>query len=220
MGRFSKIRSDPSLRYAICDKCHFKFHIKDLKLVDDAYNRLNGLLVCKSCYSPTNPQDTPITLKEKLVTNVKKMRPRQPAVSEINPLDDRVPSKVGHGLARKNPLADAIDLYWAPPHDVGSSSIIGYKILVSVPQFIYYEVLVENTNYPAPYFLDTVTPLTANATYRIAAYNFFGMGEYSDEIYWPYKVVDGINIGERYLMSEPQKLYVVTGDGRPIKINL
>lgn len=209
-----------NMRYAYCQVCNGKFHIKDLKRVDDIYNKQHGLIVCKKDYSKTNKQSYPFSVNEKLLSDSRIMNPEQVSTYDININDDRVPGKVQGGTTTMQTQGSGILLRWIGPIDGGSSGITGYKILVSSPQFVYYNVLVENTNNPAAYFIDTTTDISSDASYKIAAINNVGMGAYSDEIFWKqrvdYQYIDGLD----FLVLSPEHLFITINTGDYIQVQI
>lgn len=205
--KYSVTRGTPrDMRYAFCDVCKFKYHIKDLTKVVDKYSRQYGLLVCKKDLDKTNPQLRPLKITEKIVENVEIMRPRMPIIFSVNPNDDRLPGKPTDGQANGGPFGTGASLNWMAPLDQGSSVIIGYIISRSAPTGITY---ITTTTGITSYF-DEDAVVTSFYTYSVAAYNSFGTGPYSDEFYWP--ASDGL----AYWITAPDGYTITTGGGDPI----
>lgn len=215
--KYSLTRPTPrNMRYAQCQLCGFRQHIKDLKKVMDKHNRHYGMLICRSHKDNTNPQDIPYKKKEKLVGYIDKINPVS-YTYVTNENDDRLPGKPTNGFTVSDPLSGEITLRWDAPTDNGSSPINGYAIKYSNPQRIHYEVLITNTNSSVPYYKDIDSDPDDFISYRVAAINGFGQGEYSDEFYWPIDMFASTLLnGSSYLATknlDNTYSYVVTDTG-------
>jgi len=215
--KYSVSKSTPrNMRYAICDICGFRKHIKEMTKVTDIYNKNYGLLICDRHlqHSKTNPQQKPKVINEVLVKNLDKMRP-EPLndIYIINDNDDRLPSKPSNPRVRSDPLDGYVTLYWDAPQDQGSSPITGYIVERAIPQDVAYATLEANTETSIPSYIDTtLSDPGISATYRVAAINGFGQGPYSDEFYWPTQL-NLLPSEYRYLVTSDTSLILQTGDG-------
>lgn len=216
--RYPVTRATPrNMRYALCDICGFKYHIKDLIKVSNKNNRKYGLLLCKRDYESNkpNPQDKPKIVKERLLAYPDKMRPESEDTQYItNPLDDRAPGKPFAGEIYTDPLDGELTLVWGAPLDQGSSPITGYYIEYSVPRDYLYFVLTANSGTNVPYFKDTLHAATDYISYRVAAINGFGQGPMSDAFYWPVWESSRVPDGDWVLTGNAD--YIITGVGNII----
>lgn len=201
--------------WVICDVCGKKVHQKDAIKIDDKFNTLNGMVVCKSDADKTNPQARPFRVKETLIENTDKLRPRQADQYVEIENDDRLPSAPRNLRVEASPLADGVDLYWQGPDDSGTSGIIGYVIARAQPQYAYHFVIEDDTQSNSPYYNDNTADITQQYTYKVAAINSFGTGPYSSEGEFPGYVVGDNKI---YLTASQTHFTLTTGDGRAITI--
>ena len=199
-----------SYRLAICDLCGAKRHIKDMKLIDADFNRFNGAFMCREHKRPTHPQDIPFVVEPEIIQNPEYIRSRNFPVrmQEVND-SNILPTAPRELRAILGPMGTNIQLNWLGPLNTGSRPIIGYRIEISVPQFVSYGVLVANTNNSAPQYFDYVTPTTTLCTYRVAAISELGMSPYSNDA--PYPVV----VDDMYLnyVAEDNGTVLMTDDG-------
>lgn len=215
--KYSLTHATPrNMRYACCQVCGFRYHIKDLTKVKDKWNRQYGLIVCKRDLEKANPQDRPKVVKEKLVGHTDLMNPEPETTYITNPLDDRVPGKPSNGAATTDTLDGSIVLRWDAPMNQGSSSITGYFIRYSIPQRFNYLTLTSNSLTNVPYYKDVLNASSVHVSYQVAAINGYGQGEFSDEFYYPTDDYADILIhGLIYLVTGDFD-YITTGDGAPI----
>lgn len=180
--------------------------MKDTVKINDRYNRLNELIVCRADVDKTNPQDRPFNMgNEAILANPTYVRPRQSLTYVNNENDDRLPGAPTNGQALVNPLSNTIDLFWDAPSDNGSSAIIGYLVQRASPQLGYYLDLSSNTETSSTYFNDATSTLSEFASYQVSAINTFGTGPVSSPIFWP---------TPNYLWLAIE--YIVAGDGTAI----
>ncbi len=207
------------MRHVICDVCGFKFHMKDTVKINDKYNRLYGLIVCKADADRTNAQDRPFNLNnETIIANPTYVRPRQDLTYIANSQDDRVPGAPTNGQALSNPFYSYIDLYWDAPTDNGSSPITGYIVQRAEPQLSTYVTVVSDTETSSTYYSDTSADIATSYSFRVAAINGFGTGAYSPDFFWPSdeNMWHDINY---LVLSQDSTQIVTTSDGIPIRLN-
>ncbi len=206
-------------RYVICDVCGFKFHMKDTVKINDRYNRLNGLIVCRSDADKTNAQERPFNMgNENILASPTYVRPRQSLTYIANENDDRLPGPPTNGQALANPFYSYIDLYWDAPTDNGSSPIIGYKIQRAAPQLGPYDTIVTDTETSSTYYSDTSADISILYSFRVAAINGFGIGPYSVEFFWPSDANPWHDL-IFLVLSQDNTQIMTTSDGIPIRLN-
>lgn len=207
--KYSISRSTPrNMRYAQCQLCGFKQHVKDLVKISDRYNRYYGMLVCRNHNIKTNPQVIPFKGKEKLVGYLDKINPVRYTFA-TNPNDDRVPSAPSNGVVTIDPLDNKIVLRWQAPRDNGSSPVQGYAIKYSIMQRAHYQELIADTGSAAEYYKLETAPASENISYSVAAINGFGVGEYSDHFYYGQDIyANSLLHGSHYLVNHsPENTY-------------
>jgi hypothetical protein len=183
-----------------CDVCHGWFYRYQVVRVTNKYSTQHGMVVCQRDFDEINEQSLPNRIREGKVPSPELLRPKRDPIFATNPNDDRLPSAPRLGQTRVNPLDDYIDLYWQGPEDPGSSAIIGYIIARANPQLANY-IIVETMTTNPTYYTDTSADVNMEYSYKVAAYNGFGTGPYSEEFFWPVKRVPfdivylGINNG-------------------------
>lgn len=64
--------------YVICDVCGIKIRAKDAVLIQDKYNLLNNMLVCKADNDQTNPQQYIRAVTERQIDSPKMIRGEGP----------------------------------------------------------------------------------------------------------------------------------------------
>lgn len=193
-----------------CDVCGRKIRLEDAVRINDPYNLLDGMLVCKQDADKTNPQAIPFKIQETLATSPQNIRPQPADRYAINPNDNRAPSAPRNLRAFASPLGSSILLTWEGSFDVGTSPIIGYEIEIAEPQHSLYVVLETNTYSEIPFYEDTVTPVSSIVTYRIRAINSFGSSPYSNEAPYPADVIPDEIV---YISSSQDDAVLQTGDG-------
>lgn len=171
--------------YVICDICGRKVHRKDTVLVRDRYNFQNNMVVCFRDVDKVNQQSLPIRIRERLVSDPKTLRPPSPDVSVAVENDDRAPSAPLNLQARASALGTDVELVWTGPADTGSSPILGYVIARARPQFAHHFVIDSDSGSPATYYKDLTADYTLEYSYKIAAFNSFGTGPYSEIACYP-----------------------------------
>lgn len=180
--------------YVICDVCGFKVRAKDTQKINDKYNTLNGLIVCKDDVEKTNPQQYLKGRKERPAPTYS--RPEIPdnfgfihTASEIETGDlsnptGRTPS-APTGLKIESYSTTSRVLTWQPAADTGSSTATGYRLVrrayigaAEIP----YSTTTINTSSSARRYTDDETILDIyNYTYTVAVINRDGVGTASPE---------------------------------------
>lgn len=213
-----KFTKHPGTGYikAVCDVCCGVFYRKDLIYVTDPYNFQKGLFVCKDDLDKRNPGVLPIKHVERPCPSPELIRPELDPIYSINENDNRAPSAPRNGKAIGDPVDDYIDIYFDAPIDTGSSGILGYIVKRTTPQTNndYTEL---NTNSGTPFYIDSAANISLEYTYKVAAYNSFGTGPYSELFYWP--IPDLPPTGETYLSTSQSDDIITTGTSYYIRLS-
>lgn len=196
-------------RLAICDLCGTKRHVKDMKAIDAEFNRFNGAFICKEHNRPTHPQDIPFTIEPDIVDTPETIRDRLlPVRMQTVNHNNQLPTAPRELRAVISNLGTPhIRLFWLGPQSVGSGPILGYRIEISVPQFVAYVVLNVNTGTSVPSYFDLQTPVTTICTYRVAAICALGLSPYSNDAPFP-GIIDNTNV--TYIAGDDAA--VISGD--------
>ena len=192
--------------YAICDVCGFKFRKNELTLVKDKFNLQNRLLVCKADLDVAQPQLRPFKAREYKAPRI--TRPEQSSPTIANPNDDTLPSAPVLLQAVMDPLTNVIDLIWQGPESGGSSAITGYAVYQSYPQLAS-PGLIATTSNGTPFYQDTVSDITQQYSYQVAAINGFGQGPLSNIAYWPFQ---NVNLSVQYIIMDTAPYSTITTD--------
>lgn len=178
--------------YTICDICGRKFRIRDTILVNEKYNQLNGLVVCKQDYDPVDPQLLPIKLrKQKIHNNPKYVRTEdEETVGNITSIQEIEGGNISDsGSSPSSPrnlkttivLNSSIRLEWDFPLTSGSAVVTGYKIERESPVGGGFTTLVTNTNSYNNYYVDSSLSTSTQYNYKVSAINRFGTSSASNE---------------------------------------
>ena len=179
-----------------CDVCGRKIRLEEAIRISDRYNPLNGMLVCKDDADLTNPQAIPFKIKETAATSPKDIRPQPEDLYITNPNDNRAPSAPRNVRAYPNPISgDSIFITWDGPLDNGSSQVIDYTIQIQNPQGSISEVLVTSIGSSSPFYEDTVSSVSGEYAYTVAAINGYGTGPYSSPGYYPTIMPEVVYLG-------------------------
>lgn len=195
--------------YVICDVCGKKVRQKDTVYIQDRFNTLNNRVVCKEDYEKTNPQNTPIKIRETYRPDPVRVR-SEPADRYVTyPNSSIVPGAPRLLTATPSTLGTTIDLFWQAPDNSGDSPIIGYRVKRGFPQAAPLEVLESNTLSPNTYYMDDTGDINFFYTYQVAAINSAGVGPYSDIAYYPY---EENTTGVDYLLASDTGYFLLTSD--------
>lgn len=164
--------------YVICALCGSKKRAKDCILVNEKYNRLNNLLVCKEDYTPVHPQDIPKVVKERQISNPKLIRDEQ--ADTFSTVTGGRTASAPRELSVIGASDSFVELEWLGPLDPGSSSASGYKIERESPVGGGFSTLV-TTSSPAQYYKDTTVSSGTQYNYRVSIVNDAGIGATSNE---------------------------------------
>ena len=167
-------------RKVVCDVCGFVVPVTEAVLINDRYNTLNGLLVCKDDVEKTNPQAYRKAIKERPLDDPKTVRPEQPErivfisdPSEIaggdtsDPVPTILPSEPRE-LSLYNISVTTVELLWQGPISPGSSPVSGYKIERENPKGGGFSTVLESTESVASYYKDTGLSASTQYNYRIS----------------------------------------------------
>lgn len=170
--------------WVVCDICGKEYRRKDTVLVNDPFNTQHGLVVCKWDLDQRNDQALPNRIRESVVPAPELIRVEKPDQFVTNDNDDTVPTAPRNLVATLSPIEDIIALYWDGPEDPGSSGIIGYEIIRTVP--LGSPVTIESqTATSATYYEDLTGDVDETYEYTVAAINSFGKGPASNIAYYP-----------------------------------
>ena len=195
--------------YVLCDICGGKFRRKDTVYVQERYNYQNGLVVCKDDVDLINEQSLPNTKHDRPIPHPHTLRPEGEDTFAVNENDDRVPGAPRNVSAVASTIDSSIELFWEGPFDAGSSGITGYLIKIADPQLSVYTTLEANTNSCSPYYDDTVSAVSGEYSYTVAAINSFGTGPDSEPAFYPALNVErSVN----YLLVSQDDSFLTTGD--------
>ena len=163
--------------YILCDVCGAKIRAKDAILIDDKYNTLNQLLVCKKDVEQTNPQTYIKPFYDRQIDNPKYIRGEGPDQFQTDPTSTDVPGQAQMLVI----LTPDIAIQWmGPAQGSEGGNIVGYIIQRKVDAGSY-STLIANTNGPATYYVDPTATTGHLYTYKVAALNTNGAGAYSNE---------------------------------------
>lgn len=206
-------------RHLICDICGKKRFLKDMKHINDDYNRANGLTVCKEHdgYTDVQPQDIPIWIQPEIVDNPDFIRVRPPYKEAVNLVSNQLPTAPQQLKAYVDPISGNLTLIWLGPSYPGSSPIIGYSIRrIGPPQDLGTSSIVSaNTNTGNTTFAITDIGIAEEVIYDVAAINEVGQGPYSNQLYWPYK---SSSLSSGTLLMTNSNLYLLTNGGLYIEV--
>jgi hypothetical protein len=201
----------------ICDVCGKKFRKSQTRIINDKYNTLNKMVVCFKDYEQTNPQAIPHVLKERILYDIKKVRPPGTDIYVSDGTSDRLPSAPRNLTATLNILTNQIDLTWQGPDDTGSDRIIGYFVTRAEPQYSFQFTVTENTGSDTPFYTDVSGDIDASYTYAVAAITSLGMGPFSNLAPYP---VQEVQVGINYLAVSQTSIVLATGDGTSIILSV
>jgi len=173
--------------YIICDVCGRKVRARDAVLINDKYNYLNGLLVCKDDADLTNPQTYIRSFRDRQVREPKLLRTEATDqfeyIDTTAQIEDGDTSDPATGDAPGAPTDLTVEpdsstiviLRWRMDKtSVGSSNISGYKIERESPEGNGFSTVVSNTNSPALYYSDSGLSASTEYNYKVSAINSYG----------------------------------------------
>lgn len=176
--------------YVICDVCGVKIRSKDSVLINDKYNLLNNMVVCRKDADETNPQQYIRSVRERQIDVPRMIRSEgtdrfvfASEPSEIENADSSDPTGRTAGSPRHLTVigasASSVELVWYGPDDSGSSGPTGYKIERESPVGGGFSTLVTTTS-PAMYYNDTSVEAGTEYNYRVSVVNDAGVGSVSN----------------------------------------
>lgn len=197
-------------RLIICAVCGFKFRVKQTDRIEDKYNLLNKMIVCRACNEKANPQFYPFKLPvEKLLSDPTYVHPESEIITYAPNPGTILPSAPKNLQAHLDPLSNQIYLIWEGSENMGSQPILGYIIKRADPQFANLLVINANTQTPASYYLDTTADVNLRYTYQVATITAVGVSPYSNYAYWTMLVED---LSLPYIAADNQDI-LMTDDG-------
>lgn len=174
--------------YVMCAICGGKYRAKDTILINDKYNMLNGMVVCKRDYEETNPLNAIESFRERGIQNPDMIQPEgadrfvfisDPAEITTGDLSD--PTSRAPGASRfltfLTSSATIVEMVWIGPLDTGSDTITGFKIERESPVGGGFSTIITSTLAPACYYKDTTTSASTTYNYRITAINRAGISD-------------------------------------------
>lgn len=177
--------------FVICDVCGRRLRARDAVKINDKYNSLNGMVVCKHDADKTNLQNKPIKMTEKPFRG-KFVRPEDTnptyiyieTAAEIESGDTTTPSNLTNpGVPRYLSIYEvtstAITFQWQGPENSGSSAIKGWKIERESPIGGGFTTLVADTGNTATFYENTGLTASTQYNYRVSAINLAGTGSAS-----------------------------------------
>lgn len=178
--------------YVICDVCGCKLRAKDAIQINDRYNTLHKMVVCRKDADKANPQERlGTTVKPRQEKPLKLVRPENetatyvyagtaaeiesPASSASNGRSAGAPQH----LTVSGATASSVELEWYGPDDAGSSPASGYRIQRESPVGGGFSTL-ETVTQAALYYKDETVSASTQYNYRVAIVNDAGVGADSD----------------------------------------
>lgn len=197
-------------RKVVCDVCGKEVRQKDAVLIQDKWNKLNSMVVCRQDVEKVNDQIRPIIVRERIVDNIKTIRPVMPEQYVTVDTDTRLPGVPTNVRYSIDSLSGNLYILWDAPEDGGSSGIIGYSVKRAEPQLSTYSIIESNTNTNSTYYIDGSADLNSDYSYIIAAINSAGTGIYSEPGFYPTRLLDSSIV---YIVSSQDELIITAGDG-------
>lgn len=213
-----KFTNHPGSGYirVICDICGGKYYRKDVTLVKDPFNTQHGLIVCKRDLDQLNEQALPNKIREGTVPSPELIRVEKADQFVANLNDDTAPSAPRYLVAHQSTVGSSIVLSWEGPEEPGSSGIIGYKVVRTVPLGAPVTIS-ENSGTGATYYEDTTGDLSTYYDYKVAAINSFGTGPYSNIAHYP-TFDPSLYFVWEYLLVSQNSNNITTGAGDKLLI--
>lgn len=178
--------------YVLCDVCGKKMRAREGVLIQDKYNTLNGLFVCKKDADETNPQQYIRSIPERQISNPALIRSEGPNqfvfINNADEIEDgdtsnpsgTVPSVPKH-LTVIGASSSFVELQWLGPDSAGTGAISGWKIERESPVGGGFSTLVSDTATVAMYYKDETVSASTQYNYRVSAINNAGTGNPSNE---------------------------------------
>lgn len=178
--------------YVLCDVCGFKIRARDAVRIQDKYNTLNGMVVCKKDADETNPGQKVRSKKEKQIGNPKLIRSEGEDSYRYNNDPDLIDSRGTSAIGSRSPTAPRFltvynataaltELVWLPPLESGSDALLGYKIERESPVGGGFSTIATIT-VASGYYKDTTTVASTQYNYRVSAYSDVGYGAVSNSV--------------------------------------
>lgn len=162
--------------YILCDVCGWKVRAKDAVLIKDKYNLLNNCLVCLKCDEKANPQTYIRPFYDRQIDNPEFIRGEAADEYQTDPTSTDVPGQA----QQLRILTPDVSLEWLGPlNGSEGGNIIGY-IIQRKTDAGSFATIVANTDGPATYWVDDTVVTGHTYTYKVAALNTNGAGDYSN----------------------------------------